>query len=370
MAQMTDFYNRQLTDFKAWLRSTAKTGTDAEVEEFVDSDPAKISWTYNLKKDLRLGHSAELDVARIVTAMYRPYCRQLLYFDPQFNERVYRMPKIFPTPGHGNLVICVSVAEARRSFSVLISDVVPDLHLQDVGAQCFPLYYYEPDEGDADTLFASTDSTAGFRRHDAITDATLSRYQRVYGAQVTKEDIFYYVYGLLHSTDYRERYSADLKKKMPGIPMVTDFEAFSHAGRDLATLHLGYETTVPWPLDEVASSAAGEPVRYGVQKMRFGKRGAVEDKTCIVYNSHITLTGIPEDAYRYQVNGKSAIEWIMDRYQVRIDSKSGIVNDPNDWATEHSDPRYILDLLKRVVTVSIETMKIVDSLGPLEILSD
>jgi predicted helicase len=368
MGRMIEFYNRQVEDFARWIRSAKRTGTDDDVTEFIDSDPARISWTYALKKDLRLGESAQLDATRIVPAMYRPYCRQWVYFDPQFNERVYQIPKIFPTPKHGNLVICVSVGEARRNFSVLISDTVPDLHLQDVGAQCFPLHYYEPDDGKAETLFASPAVSAGYRRHDAITDATLARFRLVYGAQITKEDIFYYVYGLLHSADYRQRYSADLKKTMPGIPMVTDFDSFSYAGRTLAALHLGYEAAQPWPLDEITSSRTDASGQYRVQKIRFGKSGGREDKSTIVYNSNVTLGRIPQDAYRYQVNGKSAIEWIMDRYQVRTDTKTGIVNDPNDWANEHGNPRYILDLLKRLVTVSLETMKIVDSLPQLEIL--
>jgi predicted helicase len=133
---------------------------------------------------------------------------------------------------------------------------------------------------------------------------------------------------------------------------------------------LGYEAVKPWPLDEMISSASGEPSTYQVVKMRFGKRGGTDDKTSIIYNSYVTVAGIPEDAYRYQINGKSAIEWIMERYQIKTDSKTGIVNDPNYWASEHDNPRYILDLLKRIVTVSIETMKIVDSLPALESISN
>ena len=365
---MIDFYNQQVVGFATWLRRTSRTGTAHDVSEFVisASDPAKISWTRALKSDLRLGKPARLDEERVVPAMYRPYCKQWLYFDRQLNEMVYQIPKLFPTSKHRNLVICVSVAEARRNFSVLITDAVPDLHLQDVGAQCFPLHYYEADEGDADVLFANTGIVSGYQRRDGITDATLARYRVAYGDKVAKEDVFYYVYGLLHSPDYLQRYSADLKKMMPGIPMVAAFEAFSSAGRDLAALHLGYETAQPWPLDEIAAGETEEAAINRVLKMRFGKHNGRDDKTCIIYNSHITLAGIPPDAYRYQVNGKSAIEWIMDRYQVRMDGKTGIVNDPNDWASEHGDPRYIVNLLKRIVTVSVETMKVVDSLPALE----
>jgi predicted helicase len=365
MQRMIDFYNRQATDLAAWCRNTSRTGTANEVSDFVDKDPARISWTRGLKNDVRLGKRAKFNENRVVHGMYRPYCKQWVYFDRQFNEIVSQIPRLFPTSEHGNLVICVSVAEARRNFSVLVTDSVPDLHLQDVGAQCFPLYYYEPAGGTTGVLFAESDVMAGYQRHDAITDATLARYQLAYGNEMAKDDIFYYVYGLLHSADYRQRYSADLKKMMPGIPMVPDFEAFSRAGRDLAALHLGYEDVQPWPLDELADIGVGERTRYRVLKMRFGKSDGSDDKTRIVYNSHITLAGVPPEAYRYHVNGKSAIEWIMDRYQVRTDSKTSIVNDPNDWASEHDNPRYIVDLLKRIVTVSMETMKIVDSLPPL-----
>ena len=240
MRRLIDFYNRQVTEFVTWLQRTHRTGTANDVTDFIDDDPAKISWTRALRNDVLLGKPAQLDEQRVRLGMYRPYCKQWIYFDRQFNETVSQIPKLFPSSTHENQVICVSVAEARRSFSVLITDAVPDLHLQDVGAQCFPLYYYEPDDGDASVLFTNIDVVAGYQRRDAITDKTLARYRRVYGNEITKENIFYYVYGLLHSTDYLQRYSADLKKTMPGIPMVNHFEAFSRAGRDLAAWHLGY----------------------------------------------------------------------------------------------------------------------------------
>ena len=185
-------------------------------------------------------------------------------------------------------------------------------------------------------------------------------------AKVTKEDIFYYVYGVLYSPEYRARFASDLKKMLPRIPFTretADFRRFSQAGRDLARLRLGYESVEPWPVAEHTAALALDPAKdFLVRKMTFGRKDMQVDKTAITYNSHLTLTGIPLEAYDYVVNGKPAIEWIMERYQVTVDKDSGIRNDPNDWAREHNQPRYIVDLLKRVVRVSMETMKIVATL--------
>ena len=174
------------------------------------------------------------------------------------------------------------------------------------------------------------------------------------------------MYGILHSPEYRTQFAADLKKMIPRIPMVEDFAAFSVAGRELAEWHLGYETVDPWPL---VGSPDGllTPAQTRVTKMRFGKAGKDDDRTTIVFNSTITLRDIPLRAYEYEINGKSAIEWIMDRYQLKTDKDSGILNDPDTWS---DDPRYVLDLLARVVRVSLETVRIVKALPPLGALAD
>ncbi|MDR0354853.1 MAG: helicase, partial [Deltaproteobacteria bacterium] len=181
-----------------------------------------------------------------------------------------------------------------------------------------------------------------------------------------KDDIFYYVYGLLHSEDYRRAFSADLKKMLPRLPLVDqpeDFRSFSKAGRDLANLHLNYETVKPYPKVKITGEDKGN---FIVDKIRFAGK---DDKSVIQYNAHITISGIPLEAYEYVVNGRSAIEWILDRYQVKIDKDSGLKNDPNEWAKEHNQPSYILELILRVITVSLETMKIVRSLPELTDLS-
>ncbi len=219
----------------------------------------------------------------------------------------------------------------------------------------------------------------GYRRIDNITGTALAAFRAAYGEAITKDDIFFLVYGLLHSPDYRDTYAADLKKMLPRIPLVTDPWPFVTAGRRLSELHLGYEHVEPYPLEGLnVEGPAGDAAYdfFRVEKMTFAKTRdpqsakLVADRTRVVYNSRITLSGIPEEAHRYQIGSRPAVEWIIDRYQVKTDKPSGIVNDPNDWSREVGDPRYVLDLLARIVTVSLETMKIVDALPALTLRPD
>ncbi len=205
-----------------------------------------------------------------------------------------------------------------------------------------------------------------------ISDAALRIFRGAYGSDIEKVDIFFYVYGLLHSPEYRQAYAADLKKLLPRIPLVEDPWAFVSAGRALSDVHLRYENATPYPLDGLDTEPSGDPYQFfRVEQMSFAKvrvKGELlSDRSAIVYNSQITLSDIPDGAYRYMLGSRSAIGWIMDRYQLKKDKESGIVNDPNDWSKEVGDPRYILDLLARIVTVSLETMTIVDALPPLSI---
>jgi predicted helicase len=284
-----------------------------------------------------------------------------------FNHRVGQMPKIFPHANADNVVIHISGMGAN-SPSAFISNVIPDLQAQFNG-QCFPLYIYDittPQGEDGGLFAADTASTVG--RRDAITDEGLARFEAAYpGEVIGKEDLFYYVYGILHSPDYRERFADNLSKELPRIPAVKkaiDFWAFSKAGRALADLHLNYETVEPYPLTIDAKGTLSD-ADYRVEKMKFAKKG---DKTTVIYNHRITLKGIPEAAWDYVVNGKAALDWVMERQAVRTDKASGIVNDANDWAIETmGNPRYPLELFQRVVTVSLETQKIVNSLPALDI---
>ena len=232
--------------------------------------------------------------------------------------------------------------------------------------QCFPLYYYEENNAIQKGLF-DTDESQKYVRRDAISDFILERAKQQYGKTVTKEDIFYYVYGFLHSNEYREAFFNDLIKMLPRLPLVetvTDFWAFSKAGRKLAELHLNYETVAPFP-DVIVTGDDGKT--YSVEKIRFPKK---DQKETINYNSKITLSNIPAKAYEYVVNGKSAIEWIMERYAVTTHKESGIVNDPNDWAKEVGNPRYILDLLLSIINVSVQTVDIVSSLPKVDFGKD
>jgi predicted helicase len=211
----------------------------------------------------------------------------------------------------------------------------------------------------------------GYRKIDNVTDDALTQFQAAYPSDpLTKDDIFFYIYGLLHSSEYRETYAADLKKMLPRIPFVRDFRAFADAGRKLSDLHLNYESVPRHPLTglDVNPPDGADPYEFfavGNKKISFGGKGKNKDKTVLEYNRQITLGGIPEEAYRYTLGARSAIEWLIDRYYVKTDKDSGIVNNPNDWSREVGDPRYIIELFARITTVSLETMVIVDNLPPL-----
>ena len=279
------------------------------------------------------------------------------------------MPRIFPDAAAENRVICVSGVGVKGGFSALITDTLPCFDNIEKG-QCFPLYLYDEPESDGDeSLFTASSKKSKERtRRSALTDEGLAHFRAAYPSEkISKEDIFYYIYGLLHSPDYRERFADNLSKEIPRIPCVkraVDFRAFEQAGRDLAKLHVNYESVKPYRL-KMESTGKLTSADYRVEKMRYGKD---KDKTTLHYNESITLTGIPLEAYEYVVNGKPALDWVVERQGVSTHKESGIVNDANDWAKETmKDPQYPLDLFCRVVTVSLDTMKIVNSLPKLDI---
>jgi predicted helicase len=361
--RVIDFYNSQIGAFSTYCQERGLVDPKEHVDSFIDRDSSKISWDRGTKIDLARAVKYEFKSNAVVLAAYCPFTKQYVYFDRKLNNTVYQLPQIFPASTYSNLGIHLTSAGSHYEFTPLMTDHLPDLHLLDTG-QFFPLYTYRKTEVEAD-LFTDVND-ADYMRVDNIADETLSDYRKTYGSSVHKDDIFYYVYGLLHSPIYRDKFAADLKKMLPRIPKVRDFKGFTRAGRELADLHVGYESVAPYQLDETVTAASGlsDASVYRVRKMTFGKgKATAKDRSRIIYNSHVTLSGIPEEAYRYALGPRSAIDWIVDQYQVKTDKASGIVNDPNEWS---DDPRYILDLLKRIVTVSVESMKIIDSLPALD----
>ena len=378
MMRMIGFYNDQVQRFSTTYGDTEKTKRDSLIDSFIDTSPSKISWSRSLKNELvnlrKIGH----DERSVATCLYRPFTKQWAYYSRRFNEGVGQMLRFFPDPDSQNLSISIS-GNGAKDFSCVVTSAWNDVQLHFNG-QAFPLYIYDEMAQQSDVGLFPGQATGGPCRRDAITDAGLAHFQSAYpGEAISKEDLFYYIYGILHSPDYRERYADNLSKELPRIPRVRkaeDFWHFSKAGRDLAALHLNYETVDKYPLD-IQTKGKLADADYRVEKMKFAKKKdpetgkSVNDRSTVIYNSKITMTGIPEAAWDYVVNGKAALDWVMERQAVRVDKASGIVNDANDWAIETmGDPKYPLELFQRVVTVSLETQKIVAGLPALDIRED
>ena len=333
-----------------------------EVNEFVNKDPTLISWSSSLTSHFGKMRLGKYDRDNIRKAVYRPFNKQHMYFDDVFIHRTAIAKRFFPKADSQNLAICVSGIGASKEFSALMVDTVPDVQLIFNG-QCFPRYRYISTEAKGRQTSLEM-GEAKLNRVDNIPEETVSRFRKHYRDNTIDADaVFYYVYGLLHSPDYKTRFASDLKKMLPRIPLVgnlSDFRAFSDAGRELAALHVGYEEAEGWPLTiREEQPDLDEDERFQVKKMGFSGTAKSPDKTKISYNEQVTVEGIPLDAYKYVVNGKSAIEWVMERYQKTQHKDSKIVNDPNTWS---DDPRYILKLLQKVVTVSMKTVEIVSGL--------
>ena len=360
MKGMIAFYNSEVERFV----EAKKSNPDLEAKDFVSTDPKRIKWVQNLFRDAQNGLKLEFQSSEVIVSLYRPYFKQNLYKHRNFVWSPYLQNSFFPEKSSQNLLICTTGIAGTKEFTSLITDKMPDIQLLANG-QSFPLYYYEEREKNSPSLFDAAGESEYIRR-DGVSDFILERAKKIYGKNVGKEDIFYYVYGILHSQDYRAAFANDLKKMLPRIPLVEDvrdFWKFSKAGKKLAELHINYEEIPPYEGVEVSGESSGN---FKVQKMRFPKKG---QQDTIIYNSKIVVSNIPEKAYEYVVNGKSAIEWIMERYQVSTDKKSGIKNDPNDWAIEVGNPRYILDLLLSIINVSVQTVDIVNQLPKLDFSS-
>jgi predicted helicase len=377
MKSMISFYNAEADRFFAAHVGLDRKDREVAIDGFIATNPAKISWTRSLRQELIKDRRFKFDESHLVLCQYRPFTKRWLYFNRRFNEYVYQMPQIFPDEKSENLVIVVTGTGEANSFTAQVVNAVPDFK-HHYNSQCFPLYLYDrPVESDSNFptqsgLFDSSAPTLGHsRRRDAITDEGLLHFLSAYpNEEISKEDVFYYIYGLLHSPRYRERYADNLAKQLPRIPRVktaSGFWEFSTAGRDLAGLHINYESVVMYPAKITGANQASD---YRVEKMKYGKTGKDKDLTTLHYNGQITVTGIPVEAYEYVVNGKPALDWVVERQCLKTEKDSGIVNDANDWANETmGNPRYPLELFLRVVTVSLETMKIVRALPELEIMA-
>ena len=382
-----------LTSRDAWCYNFSKNGLMQTIKKLINNynanldtdakerrtDPTYIAWSGNLVKLFEKKQYIEISNDAYRHCIYRPFTKQNVYFDKVLNERRYQLPSIFPETKSENICITIKNRWAGNGQIAYITKSLIDNH-SDGGIQCFPLYVYEDvsqekSVGSADLFDDSLDLTVietKYERKDGISDEGLQHFQTAYPSeQITKEDIFYYTYGLLHSEEYRTRYADNLTKELPRIPCVKkaeDFWAFSKAGRDLAHWHLNYETIEPFKATLDTGSTPYSQLTaedFYVEKMKFAKKG---EKGTVIYNKRITIKDIPLEAYEYVVNGKPALEWVMERQGVSTHKDSGIVNDANDWAIETmNNPAYPLELFLRVITVSLETMKIVKALPMLDI---
>lgn len=413
------YTNGLQTNRDSWCYNYSHNAVAHNMQRFIDEyntqlasakqnyDETKIKWSSSLESTYRRGIIIGYEGSRIHPSTYRPFCRTSVYFDNILNHRTYQLAHLYPTSGHKNISFIVKQPASPRPFGCIISDLIPDLNYlgASTGVQVYSLYTWEPlspTSGSEPDLFAdlattsesSSDGAAtassldfsrpigdqipvildGYRRVDNVTDATLISYREHYGdAGITKEDIFFYAYALLHHPEYRERYEDDLKKMLPHIPRAAGFHTYAGVGRELADLHVNYERVEPYPSvqEEASLYAPADPwerYRIGERKMRFPKLGRRDkDFTRLEYNDYVTLTGIPAEAQGYSISGRSPLEWVIDRYHVKTDKASGIVNDPNDFLREQGRPHAVVDLIKRLVTVSMRTQELLETLPPLEI---
>ena len=334
MRKFIEAYNGEVDRYR-------RTGGNVDIDDFVNYD--KVKWSRNLKLELKRANYAEFAESKVRISLYRPFCKRHLFFDRVLNEEVYVFPRISPTvvTESENRIIALTGPASEKPFLIQIVSGIADLHLVGAGSstQCFPLYIYDEDGGN---------------RRENITDWALGQFRAHYDDEtITKSDIFHYVYGLLHHPDYREKYADNLKRDLPRIPFAPDFRAFAAAGERLAELHLNYEEAEPYELKWRIEEGAKTADLYRVEKMRLNK-----GKDVVRVNDCLQLAGIPQEAYDYRLGNRSALEWVIDQYRVRTYKRSGITSDPNN----PDDPEYIVRLVGRVITVSVETVKAVEGL--------
>ncbi|MCP4607518.1 MAG: DEAD/DEAH box helicase [Planctomycetes bacterium] len=383
MESMIQVYNNERYIYHNTSANT-EISNQKQIDKSLTKDTHKISWSGDLIEQLSKNRCGIFQAEKLIQCIYRPYTKEYLYCDSLFNERTYQMPCIFPDATIKNRVICVTGRGSTKDYCVFITDTLPDLEMVSKG-QCFPLKLYETTIGkdadnDADLFSQQEVQVEGkYTVKDGLTNSGLSHFKKAYPTEtISKEDIFYYIYGLLHNKEYKTRYANNLTKQLPRIPCVKtakDFWLFSQAGHDLAELHINYEAVEKYPVTLDCGKRTIDQLDdkdFYVEKMKRPKikvdGKSINDNSTIIYNYAITLRDVPLEAYDYVVNGKAAIEWVIERQAVTTDKKSGIVNNANDWAIETmQNPKYPLELLQRVITVSLETNKIVNNLPELDI---
>lgn len=358
--RMFETYNQQAKDFDA----------NSSDFEFVRDDTL-IHWNRTLENYFKRGvRNLKFDKRSLYRSIYRPFYPQYCYFNKYANDMTYQLPVLFPSSETKNLAICSS-GVGSKEYSCLMVDYIPCLDLLEK-TQCFPRWL-PGEKPNAEEELDLGGETGGIP--SGFSSEALPHFQSAYPEKpITEDDLFYYIYGILHSEDYRTRYANNLMKELPRIPRVATYEqflAFSKAGRDLAKLHVHFEEVTPYAGVTLEYAKSGQP-SYRVKQMKWGKiagktGNAAKDKTTLIYNDWITVKNIPLEAQEYIVNKKSALDWVVERACVSIDKASGIVNDFNDYAAKMENERYPLDLFLRVITVSLETMKIVKALPKLEI---
>ncbi|MDO8541999.1 MAG: type ISP restriction/modification enzyme [Opitutaceae bacterium] len=333
--QFADDYNSEVS---RWQRKKPST---IELDGFLKTE--RIKWSRNLKSELKREKFFEFDKTKIRQVLYRPFTRRFLYLDDVAVDEPARSRVFSPESIEHAPAISLSDIGHRAQFAAMMIDGVYDLHLcaSSDAFQSFPLYTYDADGG---------------HRRDNVTDWALAQFQTRYpGVKLTKRDIFHFIYAVLHHPAYREKYAANLRRELPRIPFAPDFAAFAKAGEKLAALHTGYESQKECKLKRVETP--GVKPDWRVERMKLSK-----DKTALIYNDWLMLEGIPAAAHGYRLGNRSALDWVIDQYRVERDATGEITSDPN----RADDEEYIIRLIGQVITVSVETMKVVAALPALD----
>ena len=350
--------------------SELEENPELTLDEVVSRHNSHIKWDGDLKKKLGQGRETEFEDKYIRKIVYRPFIATDCYADDIFIQRKGQMGQILPNSSIENRVICVPNKGSRNSFSVLMTNIMPDRHFIEA-AHCFPRWQYPQPAETSNKVSEFQGFDPVLDRIDNISDTALHAFCAHYGIKkITKDEIFNYVYGILHAPSYREQFASDLSKMIPRIPFAPDFLAFTEAGQRLADLHLNYETCRQYPnlnVEPLKPSLLWEekPEHFllGKRAMRFADK---QERTTLIINEHVCISGIPEEAHQYVVNGRTPLEWFIDRYKIKQDKNSGIINDPNGW---FDNPRDLITAIERIVYVSVESTKIIENL-PSQITDD